>query len=83
MTNSFITKFYNKFYVGVLSIIVGFLATLQVYFLGFFLGLILLVGGIYAVIISKQNLWIKAIVLSLTLFIILWQMNIIIIPIPS
>ena len=83
MTNSFVTKFYNKFYVGVLSIIVGFLATLHVYFLGFFLGLILLVGGIYAVIISKQKLWIKAIVLSLTLFIILWRLNIIVIPIPS
>lgn len=73
MTSSFITKFYNKFNVGVLSIVVGFLATMFDDFLGFFMGLMVLVVGIYVVIISKQKLWLIALVIAVTLLLILWR----------
>ena len=66
----------DNFNVGVLSIIVGFTATLFDDFLGFLLGLIVLGGGIFAVAISKRQLWLKTIVLSLTLILVLFRMNV-------
>jgi 4-hydroxybenzoate polyprenyltransferase len=72
-----IDKFYNKFYVGVLSIITGFLATLFDDFLGFLMGLFLLIGGIYAVTISKRPIWLKGIVLGLTTLLLLFKFNVI------
>jgi hypothetical protein len=77
MGNFIAEKFYNKFYVGILSIITWFSATFFTGFLGFLLGLMLLIGGIYAVTISNRPLWLKAIVLGLTTLLLLYKINVI------
>jgi len=76
MWNFIVDKLYNKFYVGVLSIITGFLSTLFDDFLGFLLGLLLILGGIYAVIISARPIWLKGIVLVLTSLLLLYKSNV-------
>lgn len=65
--NSLIQKLYTKFNVGILAILVG-LATLKfIYFLGFILGPILFLGGIYSVILSDKPIWLKSIIIGLAI----------------
>jgi hypothetical protein len=49
----------TKFYIGVLAIITSFMALYSIYFVGFFMGFILLPVGLYSVAISEQNIWLK------------------------
>lgn len=66
----------DNFYVGTLSIIVGFTATLFDGFLGFFMGLIIFPVGIYAVIISKRPIWLKVVVLALAVVLLLFRFKV-------
>ena len=74
---NFIAKYNTKFYVGILAIITGFLATIYNDFLGLFLGVIVFVVGIYSVIISEQSIWAKLIVLLLTTIGLLFSFGVI------
>jgi hypothetical protein len=74
MTQNKLFKALNtKFYIGVLAIITSFMALYSIYFVGFFMGFILLPVGLYSVAISEQNIWLKILVFGLSIVFIYWR----------